>query len=67
MMKCTMWKKKLLISEEFANKCKCGNYYCSKHIFYTYHNCEYDYINNNKNNMSSNVIKLIDTKNYIII
>lgn len=39
--RCIYCKRKLSVSEEFL--CKCGNTYCSLHLFFRSHNCEYNY------------------------
>ena len=41
--KCFFCKKKLSSTLSFAMKCKCENYFCSKHKSSRIHNCSFDY------------------------
>lgn len=44
-MRCTKCKIKLKFSENIP--CKCNNLYCNKHKLSVYHNCMFDYKNEN--------------------
>lgn len=57
-----MCNKKISIVEEITSKCKCDNVFCKKHLFYSIHNCTYDY----KKNNNDNIVKL-DTNKVIKI
>ena len=57
-MKCYICKRKLNYTEELTNKCKCGNHYCKKHLFFTDHECTFDYIIDYKEKATSNIIDL---------
>ncbi len=39
-------KKKLSMTEEITNKCRCGLVFCSKHKGSKWHICSFDYKNN---------------------
>jgi len=41
-----------------TNKCRCGNHYCSKHLFYTDHECTFDYVVDYKEKATSNIVDL---------
>jgi hypothetical protein len=57
-VKCLICKKKLNILETLTNKCKCDNYYCTNHLFFTNHNCKFDYIEDFKIKSTSNIVDL---------
>jgi hypothetical protein len=50
---CKTTKKSYMIME-----CRCGYFYCQKHIFHRHHNCQYDYIENTKTKMALNAEKM---------
>jgi len=43
-------------------KCKCGNYYCPIHRHSTIHNCKYDYIDEAKNRLAKENIRVVTDK-----
>ena len=45
--KCAFCNKKLTLVEQ-QMKCKCENYFCTKHRLSTIHNCTYNYIESTK-------------------
>lgn len=62
-MKCYSCQKKLKLSEQVGNVCKCGNTYCSKHITAAIgtwinsqnaHNCNWDYIKEHQLRLQKN-------------
>ena len=55
---CNICNKKLKILDKLTSKCKCDNYYCNKHLFFTDHNCKFDYHSEFKINSTSNIVKL---------
>jgi len=62
-----MLKKKCLecnikIKSLLPRKCKCGNIYCGLHIVPTLHNCQFDYITLNKENLIKKNPKIIGEK-----
>jgi predicted nucleic acid binding AN1-type Zn finger protein len=57
-MRCYSCNKKLNTLEGLTNKCKCGNHYCSKHLFYTHHECTFDYVVDYKEKATSNIVDL---------
>lgn len=52
-------KRKLSI---VSLKCRCGNTYCTKHKFFTDHNCTYDYKENHKNYIEKVNQKIVTDK-----
>jgi predicted nucleic acid binding AN1-type Zn finger protein len=56
--KCYSCNKKLDIVECLTNKCKCDNYFCSKHLFYVDHECTFNYVIDYKEKATSNIIDL---------
>ena len=57
-MKCNICNRKLNYTEELTNKCKCGNHYCKKQLFFTDHECKFDYIIDYKEKATSNIVNL---------
>ena len=43
MKKCLICKKKLSLAQHISGKCRCDNFYCSKHIQAEKHSCDYNY------------------------
>lgn len=43
-------------------KCKCNNYYCFNHKLSYDHNCNYNYLDNNKENLKKYNYKVISDK-----
>lgn len=66
-LKCNICKKKISIIEEIMAKCKCNNYYCTLHRLPENHNCEFDYIANNKSILEKKLIKPDTNKNLVIL
>jgi predicted nucleic acid binding AN1-type Zn finger protein len=64
--KCFFCNKNINLIEFTTNKCRCNNIFCTKHFFYTNHNCNFDYNLDNINKMTSNIIKYSDIENKII-
>jgi predicted nucleic acid binding AN1-type Zn finger protein len=60
---CYICNKKISIIEEIIAKCKCNNYFCKLHSMPELHNCNIDYINNNKKNLEKKLIKITSNKN----
>jgi predicted nucleic acid binding AN1-type Zn finger protein len=56
MNKCQYCKKKTLI----IIKCRCGKKLCLLHKFSDNHNCKFDYITENKNNLKKQLIKHVN-------
>ena len=57
-MRCFSCNKKLNTLDGLTNKCRCGNHYCSKHLFYTDHECTFDYVVDYKEKATSNIVYL---------
>lgn len=55
---CNICNKKLKILDIAISKCKCDNYFCTKHLFYTEHNCSFNYHSDFKNKLTSNIVNL---------
>lgn len=55
---CNICNKKLKILDKLIYKCRCNNYYCNKHLFYTDHNCNFDYHLDFKIKSTSNIVYL---------
>ena len=53
--KCFYCNINITILDVITNKCKCGNLYCKKHLFFKNHECTFNYINNFKIVNSSNL------------
>ena len=60
---CFLCSKKIKLIEAIAlGKCKCQNIFCKKHINQNEHNCTYNYQNNFKDFLSSNMTPIISKK-----
>jgi hypothetical protein len=55
---CNICNKKLKVLDKLTSKCKCDNYFCNKHLFFTDHNCKFDYCSEFKIKSTSNIVKL---------
>jgi len=64
--KCFYCNKKINTTQTITNKCKCGNLYCNKHIFFKNHECSFDYINYFKIFNSSNLNNNLELENKFI-
>jgi hypothetical protein len=60
MSKCDSCNKKIKLVEQITSKCKCGKIYCGNHKID--HNCDYDYRNEFKNQISSIMITITSDK-----
>ena len=43
-------------------KCKCGNLYCASHIFFTSHDCTFDYKQKTKDTLQQTMPQIIASK-----
>ena len=59
---CNICNKKLNTLASLTSKCKCELYFCDKHLFFTNHNCSFDYKNEFKKFYTSNYIINISNK-----
>jgi hypothetical protein len=50
------------INKLFVQKCKCGNIYCSNHIFFDNHDCTFDYQKQQQNYLKKTMEKIIPDK-----
>lgn len=66
-IKCKICNKKINMIEEIMAKCKCNNYYCTLHRLPEYHNCEIDYITENKTELEKKLVKPDANKNLILL
>lgn len=66
--KCYVCNKKISLIEMIVAKCKCDNYFCTKHKFasnvtsLSSHTCNYDYIQENKVTLQINNNQVIASK-----
>ena len=52
--------KKLSIIERDMPKCKCGFNFCNQHRFFNKHNCNFNYLDHNKQKLSNLNPKIIN-------
>ena len=59
-LKCELCNKKLKSLVNYP--CKCGKYYCQIHKISKIHNCQYDYIGENKKLLKKNNERIVKMK-----
>ena len=59
-------KKKLSLTDQISNKCKCGLLFCKKHLLSGNHSCNFDYQASAKQILNSSYKKLEKPKVEII-
>lgn len=55
--------KKLTLFDK-TKKCRCGLFFCREHFHFTKHNCQYDYKEEQKNELKKEIKKIKEIKNY---
>lgn len=66
-IRCNICKKKISIIEEIMAKCKCNNNYCTLHRLPEYHNCDFDYISENKIILEKKLVKPEQNRNIEVL
>ena len=53
-IKCYICKKKLNLIQSQIGKCLCQNIFCTEHVFFSDHDCNFDFIKREKDILNKN-------------